>query len=158
MEAKANEYQPKESTYDQIASLADTNVLQVEVLEQNLAAIQVEKESLRKEVVALQSKVEHSAKAVEDAQVALSCTESNINQLKQDILTKKETNSKTSLVISSLGKEIQATRDAIEEKRSQFIDQHEASARELAALPLVGNQVMERVLDGVMPGESPRVI
>ena len=54
---------------------------------------------------------------MEDAQVAFSDTESNTNQLKRDLLSKKERNSKQKEEIDGMTREIQSIKDSIEAKR-----------------------------------------
>jgi len=153
MEEGGTEYQQKSSVYDQIASLADRNVLQVDNLEQSIAKIQTEKESLEKEIGVLQKKLKHSVEAVEDAQIAFLNTKSSINQLKQDVLVKKENNSKSSLAISALSKEIQDTWRLIEEKRSQFIDRYESFSQEFSRLPLFSKDITDKLFNGSIAGE-----
>ena len=106
MDETASEYrEPESTTYDQIASLADRNVVQVDSLQRNISELQAKKEDLDREISVMQKKMLHSMKAVEDAQITKSNSESSIKQLRQDILVKRETNAKSALVISALTKE-----------------------------------------------------
>ncbi len=69
------------------------------------------------EIHLLRTKLDHAVKTVEDAQMAFSDTESNTNQLKRDLLSKKEKNAKQKKEIDDMTKEIRNMKDAIEAKR-----------------------------------------
>lgn len=155
MDETANEYrEPESTTYDQIASLADRNVVQVDSLQRNISELQAKKEDLDREISVMQKKMLHSMKAVEDAQITKSNSESSIKQLRQDILVKRETNAKSALVISALTKEIQDTKDALERKRLDFISKFERCSREISLLPVFSREISEKLQNGSIAGES----
>lgn len=125
MDTSGGEEYKASSTYDQLATLADRNVVQVEFLEQNVLNVQNEKERLAKEIVLLQKKRQHSAKALEDAQMAYSDLNRIASQLKQQVSMKKEESSLASLANSALTEKVQEIKDVIRDKRLAFIETYE---------------------------------
>ena len=120
MDETASEYrEPESTTYDQIASLADRNVVQVDSLQRDISELQAKKEDLEREISVMQKDAAPTGRGGHEVQPR------ELHQAAKAGHPKRETNAKSALVISALTKEIQDTKDALERKRLDFISKLE---------------------------------